>query len=383
MPVTKLTDATVRALKSPSTQLDFWSKDVPGFGVRVSRLGRKSFFIRYRLNGRQRRLSLGVYPTTSLSSAQRKARKALGQVADDNDPAQTKRDQRLGDTFADLAEIYLEKHAAKKRSFAEDRRIITKELLPHWKTIKARDLRRADVRVLLERIAERPAPIMANRVLAVIRKMYNVGISRDLVENNPCAQLERPGKERQRNRVLSDDEVRQFWSGLDDEPPEVAALFRLRLVTAQRGGEIANMKRSDIDTGWWTIPSEHAKNGLPHRVPLSPPALSMIDALPHDGEYVLGEARSKRVQGQAVAQLGLSDFRGHDLRRTAASRMASSGTPRLVISKILNHVEQGVTAVYDRHSYDNEKRTALDGWARTLTGILKGKKASNVVAFTR
>ena len=157
MPVTKLTDATVRALKSPSTQLDYWSKDVPGFGVHVSRGGRKSFFIRYRLNGRQRRLSLGVYPTTSLASAQRKARKALGQVADDKDPAQTKRDQRRGDTVGDLAEIYLEKHAAKKRSFAEDRRIIRSELLPHWRSIKAKDLRRADVRVLLRSLRSRSA----------------------------------------------------------------------------------------------------------------------------------------------------------------------------------------------------------------------------------
>ena len=385
MPVTRLTDAAVRALKSPSTQLDYWSKDVPGFGVRVSPAGRKTFFQRYRLNGRQRRLSLGIYPATSLASAQRKARKTLGLVADDIDPAQTKRDQRLGDTFADLSEIYLEKHAIKKRSFAEDRRIVNNELLPHWRTIKAKDLRRADVRVLLERIAERPAPIMANRVLAVIRKMYNFGISRDLVENNPCAQLERPGKERHRDRVLTDGEIRQFWSGLDNEPPAVAAFFRLRLVTAQRGGEIANMRWRDVelDNTMWTIPADHAKNGLPHRVPLSPPALSMIDALPHEGEYILAEARSKHVQGQAAARLGLTDFRGHDLRRTAASRMASSATPRLVIGKLLNHVESGVTAVYDRHSYDNEKRTALDGWARTLTGILKGKKASNVVSFTR
>ena len=153
------------------------------------------------------------------------------------DPAQVRREARDADTFGDLAQLYLDKHAqVKKRSWREDLRIIRSELFPLWKGRRAREIRRRDVRELVEAIAERPAPIMANRVLALIRKMFNFAIAREVVDFNPCAQLERPGKERQRSRVLTDEEIRTFWKKLDPEPVEFAAAFRLRLITAQRGG---------------------------------------------------------------------------------------------------------------------------------------------------
>ena len=220
---------------------------------------------------------------------------------------------------------------------------------------------------------------MANRVLALVRKIFNFGIAREMVEFNPCAQLERPGKERQRDRVLTDDEIRTFWGKLDQEQPEVAAAFRLRLVTAQRGGEVFDMRWGDVDLGdrWWTIPGSDTKNGLPHRVPLSDQAVEILTALrsrkPRDASeppYVLAGARGKRQRSEASGRLGLRDFWGHDLRRTAASRMASTGIQRLVIGKVLNHAERGVTAVYDRHAYDGEKRAALDAWSRELADIL-------------
>jgi integrase len=101
-----------------------------------------------------------------------------------------------------------------------------------------------------------------------------------------------------------------------------------------------------------------------------------------DSIYVLENARGKRQQSEAAATFAVSDFRGHDLRRTAASLMASGGIPRLTISKILNHVERTVTAVYDRHSYDAEKRAALDWWALKLQAVLENK-ASTVLPFAK
>ena len=160
--------------------------------------------------------------------------------------------------------------------------------------------------------------------------------------------------------------------------------------TAQRGGEVVNMRWADLDPkdGWWTIPVSDSKNKLPHRVPLSKPALAILkplwEAAPEEAACVVVGASGKRQRAEAAKQHGLSDFRGHDLRRTAASYGASAGVSRLVISKVLNHVERGVTAVYDRHSYDAEKRTALDSWARTLTAILKNQRqAANVVPIGR
>ena len=178
-------------------------------------------------------------------------------------------------------------------------------------------------------------------------------------------------------------------------PPEMAAAWRLRLLTAQRANEVRDMAWSELDlaAGWWTIPAERSKNAMSHRVPLSPPALAILTDLraredarlkaqkvPKPTTYVLAGARGKRQQADAAATFKLADFRGHDLRRTAASLMTGSGTSRLVVSKILNHAEPGITAVYDRHGYDAEKRVALDAWARTLTGIVE-QKDTNVVAF--
>ena len=151
--------------------------------------------------------------------------------------------------------------------------------------------------------------------------------------------------ERRRDRVLTDAEIRLFWTALDQEPAEIAAAFRLRLVTAQRGVEVHNMRWTDVDFDgrWWTIPASDAKNSLPHRVPLNDLAMEILAALRDrveaDGAlspYVLAGARGPKRRAAAGHRIGLNDFRGHDLRRTAASRMASAGVPRLVIGKVLN-----------------------------------------------
>ena len=379
-PDRRLTDAVIRSLTPGERQADYWCVTPKGFGLRVSPGGRKTFIVRYRVAGRRRRVSLGAYPELTLADARRRARQVLGEVASGRDPAQVREDVRDAGTVGDLAQLYLTKHAqAKKRSWRQDRRIIENELLPLWRTRSPREIYRRDVRTLLEAIAERPAPIMANRVLALIRKMFNFAIARELVDFNPCAQLERPGRERQRDRVLTDEEIRTLWTKLEGEAAEMAAAFRLRLVTAQRGGEVFDMCWGDVDLvdRWWSIPGSDTKNELPHRVPLNDLAIEILTALrsrERNGmpasPYVLAGARGKRQRSEASARVGLADFRGHDLRRTAASRMASAGVPRLVIGRILNHVDSGVTAVYDRYSYDAEKQEALEIWCQQLKSIL-------------
>jgi integrase len=158
----------------------------------------------------------------------------------------------------------------------------------------------------------------------------------------------------------------------------MAAGFRLQLLTAQRGGELFDMRWQDVDIegAWWTIPGERSKNGLPHRVPLSAPALEIVKALrarAGSNPYVLAGARG-RCQRCAVSKaIGIPNFVPHDLRRTAATRMAIAGVSRFVIARVLNHVDTGVTAVYDRATYDAEKRGALETWALALDAILKAK----------
>ncbi len=234
---------------------------------------------------------------------------------------------------------------------------------------------------------------MANRTLALVRKMFNFAIEHDWLETNPCHMIKQLAPETQRERVLSEDEIRSVWKALDDEHLIIAALFRLRLLTAQRGGEVngATWVEMNLAGGWWTIPAERSKNGLAHKVPLSPQALLILKQLRKKTGKSPWVFPSRRKAGQHIthAQKAIErivershvDFRGHDLRRTAASLMVGAGVPRLVVSKILNHVETGVTAVYDRHSYDLEKRAALDFWGRRLEAIVTNRKGAKVLRF--
>ena len=385
MPLT-LTDRTVRGLDTGGkAQADFWDTRVTGFGVRVSAEGRKTWVLRYRVQGRQRRMSLGTYPSLGLADARVAARRALGRVAHGEDPAAEKRAEARAETFAQLADLYMEKHAkVRKKSWRSDQRLIDVELLPALGPRKVYDIKRSDVRALADAIAERGAPIVANRTLALLRKMFNVVIDleQDGVDANPCLRIRPPGVERRRDRVLSQAEIREMWRALEPEDAVVRGLFKLRLLTAQRGDEVHRLRWQDLDlnSNWWTIPAEFSKNGLPHRVPLSPPVVAIITehqravrsatwvfpSLVHDQPVANIYSALKRVKKRSTVS-----FEPHDLRRTAASMMTSAGVSRVVIGKILNHAEPGVTAVYDRHSYDPEKRGALDAWGQQVEQILQ------------
>ena len=375
-----------------------WDDDPRGLGARVYPSGRKAFVLSYRANGRKRLLTLGAYGPLTLDMARDIARRRLAEVIEGTDPVYERRKEGRIETFGDLTRLYLDRHAQpnkKPRSAAEDRRVIKRELLPKWASRRVTDIRRRDVIELLDAIADRPAPIMANRTLALVRKIFNFGIGRDIVEANPCVQVKPPGKERARQRVLEDHELRALWTAFEGLSPIMAAMFNLRLLTLQRGGEIATMRWDDVDTGWWTIPPERSKNQLAHRVPLSPQAMVIVKELEqvkHASGWVFP---SPTRPGQHIANIGkaarraqkianVKDFRPHDLRRTGASRLTGLGVSRLVVSKILNHVESGITAVYDRHSYDAEKRHALDLWSRYVERIVAGQPApSNVVELAR
>ena len=371
-----LTARFVATVTPAETRREYFDRVVTGLALRVAPTGTKSWVVLYRQGRRLRRWTLGRYPTLSLADARDRARAGLRTAAAGDDPAQAKRTQRDALTVGELAERYLVEYARpRKRSWKEDRRLLTHAVLPSWRHQAARDIQRADARALVQAVATRGAPIAANRLRALLHTLFGFAVAHEIVEVNPITHVPRPGIERRRDRVLTADEMRTFWSRLDDEPPPMVAAIRLRLVTAQRGGEIHDMRWRDVDraTRWWTIPAARSKNGLPHRVPLTDPALDLIDGLPSSAPegYVLAGARGKRQRSQAIARLGLDDFRGHDLRRTAASHMASAGVPRLVIGKILNHADPSVTAVYDRHSYDTEKRAALETWATALLAIVQ------------
>lgn len=391
--VRKFTDRAVKNLKAKTTRYELWEGN--GFGIRVTPSGTKSWVFVYHHAGRSRRMTLGTYPFMTVAKAHEAHGKALADLEQGVDPGaaivRQRRVDRAAPTLGDLATEYLERWAKpRKRSWKEDQRILNKDVLPLWRWSKAKEITRGDVIALLDRIVDRGSPIAANRTLAVVRRLFNFALSRDLVSANPCAQVKPPGKETRRDRVLSPDELRTFWNGLDDAsmsaPTRVA--LRLLLVTAQRKGEVISARWEDIDleAAWWTIPAERSKNSLPHRVPLSQQAISLLAearrlagekkspwVFPSPKKEYMGPTALDHAVRRSIKDLGVTGFTPHDLRRTAASYMTSIGISRLVVSKILNHVERGITAVYDRHSYDTDKREALMRWAERLAQIVAGK----------
>jgi len=385
MPTKNLTIRFIDSIAPPASgRVEYWDDSTPGFGLRVSDSGRKTWVVLYR-HGKVRRLTLGTYPTLPLADAREMAKDALRAAAKGKDPAGEKRTARLGDTFGDLAEDYIELYAKpNKRSWKEDRRALDRDLLPKFKNRKAADIKRREAIALLDRIKARGAAVLANRTLEIMRGIYNWGIDKERVEHNPCTGI-RAAEETSRDRVLSDDEIRKVWAALTRQPLVIANRFRIQLITAQRPGEVRKMRWPDIDndSGWWTIPAEITKNRLSHRVWLTDHALAVLREMKEQSGHAgwvfpspstEGPVRSNTKPTAAICKTSGVNFTPHDLRRTAASHMASLGISRFTISRVLNHVEKSVTATYDRHSYDAEKRAALEAWAQRMSEIIAGKK---------
>jgi len=431
----KFTDKTIAALKPRQVRYEVWAAGGQGFGVRISPRGVRSFVLLYRYEGRQRRLTFGTYPRMTLADANlalAAARKRLERGEDPGvDVVQQKAAERHAETFAELSELYLEKWARpRKRSAAEDERVLRREAIPRWGRRKAKDVRRRDVVALLDDIVTRGAPIAANRTLALLRKVFNFGISRSIegLSENPCRAVKMPAPEMPRERVLADHEIGTLWRGLETAPlgDSVRLALRFILATGQRPGEVvaARWEQIDCQRREWAIPSTVAKNRREHLVPLSPLAIAVLQ----DAERVQRERleRSQRLPKRRRAQtqqteadqsaylfpsttlrdlpitpqalqhavirtlridddarrLPLAAFSPHDLRRTVATGLGRLGVSRFVIGRVLNHVEAGVTGRhYDRHDYLPEKFTALDRWGTHLEGLLKLRPSAEVVAL--
>ena len=392
----RLTEQSIRKLPAPPRGNKIhYDNLVKGLGLRVTAADRRAFVLNYRTNGRERRFTIGSWPEWSATAARERAKELRQDIDRGDDPLAERVQRRTDLTFGELVDEYLKIEAAKQKGESEYKRLLKRDALPEWRNIRAADIKRRDVIALVEAKAK-TAPIVANRLLELIRRVYNFAIRRDIVEANPCALVKKPGQEHAKDRVLSHQEIRSLWASLDGPwfTAQTKAALRLILVTAQRPGEVVSMRWEDLDleNGWWTIPSERAKNTLAHRVPLNQTAREILQSLPPVAKWVFPSTKKDqhmdrnglavavwRARKRKTAPLTVLDFSPHDLRRSAASHMASAGVERFVIGRLLNHVEPGVTKVYDRHSYDAEKRRAAKTWEKRLRGILGQSRPAEVV----
>jgi len=417
----RFTAAQIKRLKPTSKRAIIFEHGGRGFGLRIEPSGRKSFFLEYRFGEaeerRNRVLTIGKYPTVSLTEARSIASQSLSQIEQNIDPATQKLTKKIPDrnalTVGDLVEEYIEKWAKvkkKEQSWKEDERLLNKDILPAIGRKKAKDIRRRDIVLLLDAIVERGATITANRVLAATRKMFNFAVGRDIIDASPCVQIPAPSKENRRERYLSDDEIKVFWEKLDDAKmsQEIRLALKFLLVTGQRKNEVVGAEWSEFDlkNKWWTIPAEKSKNKLTHRVPLAPTAVEILNELKKiTGQYqfvfaspvghtkrnpeskagmfpILRSAVDRALRNNQTNNLktkqknifNLDHFTPHDLRRTVASMIKKSGVDRLVLKKILNHADREVTAIYDIYEDDKEKQVAMRAWDRELKQILTSQK---------
>jgi len=379
----KLTEISLKRLPAREARYEVWDTLLPAFGVRVTESGQKTYVVMYRAQGIQRRQTLGSYPALSLSSARKLARKLFAQVAEGKDPSHEKQQHRgVAGTFEACAAEYIIRYAQRhkrERSWREDERLIKVNLLPAWGKRRIAEIGRADVLAALDKTADR-APILANRLLALARKLFGWTVERGYIEINPCAGIKAPSKEHSRDRVLSDEEIERLMPSLDRLGYPFGPLFKTLLLSGARLGEVSGMRHAelDLDLALWTLSPERTKGGRKHVVPLSASVVAILRALPVFAEgagFVFTSSGEREVSGfsHAKARLdrlsGVSDWRLHDLRRTAATGLARLGTQPHVVSEILGHAPQGVTrAVYDHYSYEKEMREALERWADYLTG---------------
>ena len=411
MPTQKLTNKSVENAKPPSNgRLLIWDSVIgddttlPGsFGLRITERGVKSWVTMYRVdaaeNGsgkKQRFMTLGHYPATSLAQARENAREALKAAGRGIDPVDDKKAQQSKaasiKTVGAAVEAFIERHAKRhNRTWKGVERAFRVYVLPKWATRPLRSITPADVHDILDALIDAGYPYMANRMLAHIRKFFNWCKERHWIDHAPTEAIKPPAKEEARDRVLETDEIRRFWQACGGLGWPFGPAFKLLLTTGQRRDEVARMKWEHVDLAkqLWTLPKQVTKSDRLHQVPLSMMALELITALPRNGEFVFSTNGKTPISGFSKAKKrldqlsGLNGWRLHDLRRTAASGMAEIGIAPHVIEKVLNHSTgqiSGVAAIYNRHAYITEKQDALNAWTSALEAITRtGEVADNVV----
>ena len=385
-----LTQKTIENLKPSARRLEVPDGAVPGLYFVIQPSGATSWAFRYRLNGKSRKWTVGGYPALSLKDARERAKKGLSQ----DDPAANKKAnrrtalaQQSDDLIDKVARDYLAKYTKshRPRSVEEITRIVEREIIPVWQGRLVTDIKKKDIHALLDPIEAR-APAMANCTFAVVRQFFSWCLERGIIETTPCTGIRSPALQTPRDRVLSDDEIKTLWHATGKLSWPFRDPIRLLLLTGARLNEVAGMTwdELDLDARLWRLPKERSKNKHAYVVPLSSVALAILAALPRvqsPGNFVFtlsGRSPSTSYSSikprLAAAMPNVPPWTIHDLRRTCASGMARLGTAPHVVEACLNHKSgtiRGVAAVYNKYSYDTEKRAALDGWAEHLTRVTR------------
>jgi integrase len=398
-----LTDRTIKSLSKkpakPGKTYDVPDALVPGLAVRVMPSGRRSFVLVARFPGRKNptRRSLGCYGAITLDTARERARVWLDLIRRGIDPQIEEERQRTAElrkqahTFTAVAEEFIKVHVSKTRQAAAVELSIRKEFMARWGERPIACITSHDVLTVTDAAVGRGSPYQAHSLLAYAKSLFNWALSRPEygLETSPCDRLKPKqiiGKKQARQRILSDAEIRALWSSAETMGYPYGPLIKLLLITGQRLNEVARATwgEFDLDRKLWTIPAERMKAGAVHTVPLSDEAMKVLRELPRfkQGDHLFsatygtkpvnGFGRTKRRLDELMAdRLGtLEEFRFHDIRRTMRTGLSALPVPDMVRELVIAHTQKGLHKVYDQHTYDAEKRQALDLWAARVIAIV-------------
>jgi integrase len=390
----KLTKPAVERLTPAEEDYVVWDAELPGFGVRVKPSGVKSYVVQYRnrKTGASRRKTIGQHgPLLTFHKARERARIILGDALKGNDPIADDRAGRAAPTVKELAADYLEHHALPKkrpRSVATDRSMLDRIILPRLGSRKVDSVQSRDILAL--HVAMKGTPYQANRVLALMSKMFSLAVKWRWRTDNPVKGIERYHEER-RERWLSDDELRRLLGALSAHPNQRAAnAVRFQLLTGARIGEVLSARWSDVDLarGVWVKPSHHTKQKRTEHLPLSAPALALLAGMRKGvgaaEQYLFpGNAPDKPLQGVKkfwrgiTEQVGLADYRLHDNRHTHASHLVSSGLSLEIVGRLLGHTNPLTTKRY-AHLADDPLRAAAERFGSKMDALAASRRTEIV-----
>jgi integrase len=349
------------------------------------------FIVLYRVAGggsRLRKYTIGPYGRVTLHQARMAAQKLFAARLEGRDPAAEKREARrrlVVDRVDSLVETFIADRVSKTRSAREISRVLRREIIPVWGQSSVHEISKRDVIDLVTEVSGRGAPVAANKLLKVVKTLFGWCVARAIIDASPANGLPAPYRETPRDRMLDDDELILVIGAARQVGDPYAGILESLVLTGQRREEVAQLTwhEVDFDARTLTLAGSRTKNGRPHIVHLSDPAMAVLGRMPKLSQFVFSRSGGKPFQGFSAAKReldrlsGVEGWRLHDLRRTCVSGMARLGVAPHVADKILNHQAgtiSGVAAVYQRHEFLAERKDALDRWGAHVASLLSRER---------
>jgi integrase len=379
-----LTDRVVQQTKAKDARVEIPDAVVPGLYLIVQPTGVKSWAVRYRVGERTRKLTVpGRYPALSLGKARDAARAALESVADGEDPAAAKQaGTPADDTLAAYMALYREKHVSTVRpGTAANINRELERMQDAWPGRSLRSISKKDVVAVIDKAIKR-GPSAGVTAWKVAKAFFAWCEAREEEFVSPARSIRKPAKEKSRDRVLGDSELKLTWEAAEAEDGAAGALVKLLILSGARRNEVTELARDEIKAEAIELPGERTKNGLPHSIPITPMIRRVFDSLPSTGRFMLnGADRPFGDHSGAKEKIApaIRPWTLHDLRRSFASGLQRLGVAPHIVELALNHRSgtfSGVAGIYQRHRYAKEVREAFELWSQHIETLTSEKAAA-------